>query len=75
MGHLGSWAWRQGSRDLGVRDTLNFGPGNSNIRTQFQLPGLPKACKIMALMAVTVGLGRLFCVLLGFRYGFGSFPK
>ena len=28
----------------------------------------PKVCKIMAFMAITMGLGLLFYILLGFRY-------
>ena len=28
----------------------------------------PKVCKIMAFTAVIMGLGLLFCILLGFRY-------
>ena len=31
----------------------------------FILPGPPKVCKIMALMAVVMGLGLLFHILLG----------
>ena len=27
----------------------------------------PKVCKMMALMAVIMGLGLFFCILLGFR--------
>ena len=30
--------------------------------------GTPKVCKIMAFMAVIMGLGLLFYILLGFRY-------
>ena len=30
----------------------------------------PKVCKLMAFMAVILGLGLLFCILLGFRLGF-----
>ena len=29
----------------------------------------PKVCKIMALMAIIIGLGLLFYILLGFRLG------
>ena len=32
-----------------------------------ELPEPPKVCKIMALMAVIMGLGLLFHILLGFR--------
>ena len=32
----------------------------------------PKVCQIMAFMAVIMGLGLLFYILLGFRLGLGS---
>ena len=32
------------------------------------LPGPPKVCRIMAFMAIIMGLGLLFYIPLGFRY-------
>ena len=52
-------------------------------RAHFDLVGvqtgpskIPKLCKIMAFMAVAMGLGPLFCILLGVQVGFmGVDPK
>ena len=42
-------------------------PESTGSIDQKGLPGPPKVCKIMAFMAIVMGLGLLFYILLGFR--------
>ena len=49
-------------------------PPNPEASHPEALPGPQEVCKIMASMAVITGLGPLFNILLGFRYGLKPYP-
>ena len=48
---------------------------NMNARFAIMSTWTPKVCKIMAFMAIIMGLGLLFYILLGFRYPSCNYPR